>query len=363
MKLLEGQTPPLVRAIMAGIAEGCAAAPSRAQATAMLAAATRAAVFTLCRPSEDCQHVPDLQQRLQVIGDEMVQRVKYSKEAQDKFTHSHQAYTWVRKEVGSQEASGYRRLARQRNRAVHDLPATDEAEHELHDFHVDDDTLLAIPTVAGGTAANQGESSEATGCSGDGETGSSTTDVDMQTKEEPTQLFIGANIAEKSCQYEPSAVDTKALRSVGVQAAPCTRKGRGILGPLRHGSSAGTATPGLQQTHNSVDLPTAKRTSKQHNGTAYSLGNASKDDTAAEWLLEHTAEPGQRRVAAADVDIKEPFGTVTHLETRRTEIQAEPGQRRAAAEDFITDDTFGNGAAQAPSADRHRALEKRTYQT
>ena len=258
MKLLEGQTPPLVRAIMAGIAEGCATAPSRAQATAMLAAATRAAVFTLCRPSEDCQHVPDLQQRLQVIGDEMVQRVKYSKEAQDKFTHSHQAYRWVRKEVGSQEASGYRRLARQRNRAVHDLPATDEAEHELHNFHVDDDTLLAIPTVAVGTAANQGESSEATGCSGDGETGSSTTDVDMQAKEEPTQLFIGANIAEKSCQYEPSAVDTKALRSVGVQAAPCTRKGRGILGPLRHGSSAGTATPGLQQTHNSVDLPTAK---------------------------------------------------------------------------------------------------------
>ena len=175
MKPLEGQTPPLVRAIMAGIAEGCAAAPSRAQATAMLAAATRAAVFSLCRPSEDCQHVPDLQQRLQVIGDEMVQRVKYSKEAQDNFAHSHQAYRWVRKEVGSHEASGYRRLARQRNRVVHDLPSTDEAEHELNQFHVvDDDTLLAIPTVAAGTAAYQGDPSEAAGRFGDGETGSTT---------------------------------------------------------------------------------------------------------------------------------------------------------------------------------------------
>jgi hypothetical protein len=127
----------------------------------------------------------------------------------------------------------------------------------------------------------------------------------MLTKEEPTQLFIGANIAEKSCQYEPSGVGTKALRSVGVQAAPCTRKGRGILGPLRHGSSAGTATPGLQQTHNSVDLPTAKRTSKQHNRTAYSLGNESKDDTVAEWLLGHTAEPGQRRADIHNIGVKD----------------------------------------------------------
>ena len=54
---------------------------------------------------------------------------------------------------------------------------------------------------------------------------------DMQTKEEPMQFFISDNIAAKSCQTEPSTVDTKALRSVGVQAAPCTKKGRGSLGP------------------------------------------------------------------------------------------------------------------------------------
>ena len=43
--------------------------------------------------------------------------------------------------------------------------------------------------------------------------------------------------------------DTMAFRSVGVQAAPCMRKGRGIPGPVRHGSSAGTATSDLQHAY------------------------------------------------------------------------------------------------------------------
>ena len=68
------------------------------------------------------------------------------------------------------------------------------------------------------------------------------------------------------------------------------------------------------------------------------------------------AEPGQRRAAAENVDLKDQFGTLTHLDTRQTDAgddtvaehilgcTAKPGQRRAAAANSNLKDKFGTGS-------------------
>ena len=53
------------------------------------------------------------------------------------------------------------------------------------------------------------------------------------------------------------------------------------------------------------------------------MGNA-KDDTVAELTVGHTAEPGQRRAAAANSDLKDKFGTGSHLDIRPTYHKGNP---------------------------------------
>ena len=100
------------------------AAVTRAGGSRHVVAATSSALLrcVLGPSSRDfSQLLPDLGERLDVVAAEMIERAKVCEESQQDLTHASQVYRHLRSNGEDGRASAFRRTARRRNAAVHDL--------------------------------------------------------------------------------------------------------------------------------------------------------------------------------------------------------------------------------------------------
>ena len=126
---------------------------------------------------------------------------------------------------------------------------------------------------------------------------------------------------------------------------PTASNGGGGAG--RHATRPGKMGPRKQRVHTSDEEgpPSSCDTSPPISNELHTESR----DTVAKLNLGNTAEPGQRRAAVANVDLKDQFSTLTHVDTRQTDAR---------------DDRFAEhfwGARQSPASEglrRQTAISK-----